>query len=219
MYRTRNEALLADTRVARTWPLIVALVAAVLAAGLAGLVLLRGGSTSFDTAWMMAVREDPNGILFQASMLLNSMGGGIIAWVVIPVVGIAGLILAKRYWGALYWAISLGLSAVVVQVVKHLILRERPAEMLVVSDAGSFPSGHTANAATIAIVLGILFRRAWVWVAGMAAIVVMALSRTYLGAHWVSDTVGGALIGLCVAIVVWAALAVPLLRERLRVRG
>jgi membrane-associated phospholipid phosphatase len=43
----------------------------------------------------------------------------------------------------------------------------------------------------------------------------MALTRTYLGAHWFTDTVGGLLVGAGVALVLWAAFAVPLERERL----
>ncbi|HZK59394.1 MAG TPA: phosphatase PAP2 family protein, partial [Cryobacterium sp.] len=43
-----------------------------------------------------------------------------------------------------------------------------------------------------------------------AWVAVMMLSRTYLGAHWLSDTVGGLLLGIGVAIVVWAPLAAKL---------
>jgi undecaprenyl-diphosphatase len=42
----------------------------------------------------------------------------------------------------------------------------------------------------------------------------MMLSRTYLGAHWISDTVGGMLIGAGVAVILWAPFAFRLYRER-----
>jgi undecaprenyl-diphosphatase len=42
----------------------------------------------------------------------------------------------------------------------------------------------------------------------------MMLSRTYLGAHWVSDTVGGMLVGAGMAVIVWAPFAERLYREQ-----
>jgi membrane-associated phospholipid phosphatase len=45
-------------------------------------------------------------------------------------------------------------------------------------------------------------------------VVLMMWSRTYLHAHWLSDTVGGALIGAGTALLVAAAFAVPMARER-----
>jgi undecaprenyl-diphosphatase len=106
--------------------------------------------------------------------------------------------------------VSVGL----VQLLKALFDRPRPEELLVMTDAGSFPSGHVANAATMAVVLAIVIGRWWVWFAGIAYVVLMALSRTYLGAHWVSDTVAGALIGAGIAVIVWAPLAYRLGKER-----
>ena len=43
----------------------------------------------------------------------------------------------------------------------------------------------------------------------------MAWSRTLLGAHWLSDTIGGALIGAGVVLVLWAFSAHWLEAERL----
>ncbi|WP_166990692.1 phosphatase PAP2 family protein [Paramicrobacterium chengjingii] len=218
MYRTRDEALLAHTKVARFWPLIGALVAVLLVAALAGLVLLRGTPFEADAEWMTSVRESPNSILMHISFVMNFLGGGLIAWVIIPLGGAAAFVLTRKPVAAIYWLLSLGLSAAAVQGVKQLVGRARPLDMLVVSDHGSFPSGHTANAATIAVVLGIVFRRTWIWVVGVLGIVVMAFTRTYLGAHWITDTLAGTLIGVCVAVIAWAALGVPLLKEQLRPR-
>ncbi|GAB2517752.1 phosphatase PAP2 family protein [Paramicrobacterium agarici] len=218
MHRTRDDALLARARVARLWPLTAAGVAALLVAALAVLVLLVDTPFETDTEWMATVREDPNAVLMYVSFVMDVIGGGVIAWAIIPLGGAVAFLLARRPIAASYWLVSLAASAAVVQGVKQLVGRERPLEMLVVSDHGSFPSGHTANAATIAIVLGIVLQRAWIWIIGVLGIVVMALSRTYLGAHWLTDTLGGALIGVCIAIIVWAPLGVPLLKERLRPR-
>lgn len=44
----------------------------------------------------------------------------------------------------------------------------------------------------------------------------MMLSRTYLGAHWISDTVGGMLVGVGVAVIIWAPFALALYREHRR---
>ena len=92
--------------------------------------------------------------------------------------------------------------------------RPRPTEILVHPDFGSFPSGHSANAALIATTLGIIFWRTWIWITGAVYTVLMMLSRTYLGAHWISDTIGGMLVGVGVAVIIWAPFALRLYRER-----
>ena len=61
--------------------------------------------------------------------------------------------------------------------------------------------------------LGIIFPKVWVWIAGLFYTVLMLLSRTYLGAHWLSDTLGGLLIGVGVALIVWAPFATRLRGE------
>jgi len=102
----------------------------------------------------------------------------------------------------------------VVKVLKQVIGRPRPQDILVSPDFGSFPSGHSANAAVMAATLGIILWRTWIWAAGAVYTAAMMLSRTYLGAHWISDTIGGLLVGAGVAVIVWAPLALKVHRER-----
>jgi membrane-associated phospholipid phosphatase len=62
-------------------------------------------------------------------------------------------------------------------------------------------------------VLCIVFWRAWLWAAASVYTVLMMLSRTYLGVHWLSDTVAGLLLGAAVAVILWAPLAARLRQE------
>jgi len=59
----------------------------------------------------------------------------------------------------------------------------------------------------------VLFPRIWVAVVGIAWVFVMAFSRTQVHAHWLSDTVGGALLGTGIALLAAAALTIRLNRE------
>jgi membrane-associated phospholipid phosphatase len=63
----------------------------------------------------------------------------------------------------------------------------------------SFPSGHSASAAGFATGVALESGRAGIIVAPLAAAV--AYSRLHVGAHWLSDVVGGVAIGAGVALL------------------
>lgn len=203
-------------RAARRWPLISASLAVVLTGFLAALIFYRQHDMpfGFDTAWMNEIVEHRSTFWLIPSLVMNSLGGGILGAVVIPVAVFVALLIWRGRWAAIYFAIAAPLSGLLVQLLKNAVGRPRPLEILVNADFGSFPSGHSANAATTAMVLAIVFPLWWVRTAGAAYTVAMMLSRTYLGAHWISDTVGGLLLGAGVALIVWAPLAVRLHTER-----
>lgn len=197
--------------------LLAAGLGGLLAATLLGLlVAVRQGVVGIDELWETGMVELRGPVGDAIAFTMDRLGGGIIGVFVVPVVGAVVLLLCRRPWGAAYFVVASAASAGVVQVLKQFFGRARPEDMLVTSDFGSFPSGHVANAATIAVVVGVIVPRVWVWVAGAAYTVLMALSRTYLGAHWLTDTIGGALVGAGVALLLWAVFALPLERERLR---
>ena len=170
-----------------------------------------------DNWWNGAVATLPPA-LQPLALLLDRLGGGVIATYAVPLGAAALLLLARRPWGALTFLVASAVSVGVVQLLKGAFGRVRPEDMLVISDHGSFPSGHTANAATIAVVVTVLFPRVWVALTGAAWTAAMAFSRTYVHAHWFSDTLGGALIGAGAALLVAAAFTVPLWREQERRR-
>jgi len=196
---------------------VAAGVALLLAVGLGILVTLRAlNPEGIDAEWMEEIVEHRNPFWEVPSLVMNSLGGGVIAVFVVPIVTIVALLVFRRPWAALYFTIAIIVSATAVQILKTAIGRPRPEEILVVSDFGSFPSGHSANAATLAVTLGIVFVRVWIWVAGSVYTLLMMASRTYLGAHWLSDTIGGLLLGAGVAVLLWAPFAAKLYAERAR---
>lgn len=204
----------------RHWPLVSGIAALALAGALGTLIYFRHNLPFFlDQAWMNEVVDSRTPWLDAIALFLNFIGGGWFATILVPVATILTLVLLKRFWGAGFYALAVALSALSVQVLKALFDRPRPEEMLVASDAGSFPSGHVANVATIAVTLAVLLGRTWAWYVGAIAVVLMALSRTYLGVHWMTDTVGGALLGAGIAVIVWAPLASRLKREQERIHG
>ncbi|MFF1877278.1 phosphatase PAP2 family protein [Leifsonia sp. NPDC058230] len=202
-------------RISRRWPVVSASVAVGLVVVLGVLIAFRRTEPfSFDLEWMDEIIEHRSPLWLAPALFFNYAGGGIIGSVVIPVLIFLTLLAFRRPWGAMFFAAASILSVVIVQILKYTVGRARPTDILVHTDTGSFPSGHTANAATMVVVLGILFPRVWVWIAGAAWAILMAVSRTYLGAHWLSDTVGGLLIGAGVAVIVWAPLAYRIAREQ-----
>ncbi|CAN7381450.1 phosphatase PAP2 family protein [Microbacterium sp. LjRoot45] len=150
----------------------------------------------------------------ELSYLLDFLGGGWFATYVVPLGGCLALVAARRWRSGLYFLTASAVSAAIVQLLKAIFGRLRPEDILVISDHGSFPSGHTANAATIAVAAAIIFPRWWVALIGAAWALVMAFSRTQVHAHWLSDTLGGVLIGTGAALIVAAAFTLPLARER-----
>jgi len=66
---------------------------------------------------------------------------------------------------------------------------------LAAAGGNGFPSGHTQGAMVVWSYLAIRFQKAWLWWLAGALILLIPLSRLYLGVHFPMDLVGGYLIG------------------------
>lgn len=187
-------------------------VAIVLLLGL--LVRIDVIAEELDGEWMEEMLEMRGPGWESAALVFDFLGGGWFAIFALPLAVAGAFLIARRPWAALVFILGSAVSAGIVQGLKALFGRLRPEDILLEIDSGSFPSGHAANAATVATLLAVLLARWWVAVAGAVYVILMALSRTYLGAHWITDTVGGALLGVSVALAAWALFAPRLSRER-----
>lgn len=106
-------------------------------------------------------------------------------------------------------------------LIQHAVARERPAspwDYLITQQGNSYPSGHVAAVTSAAIVMVTLVTNTrrrpatvLVWrVSGVLAILVVSLNRLILQAHYISDVIGGILLGAlttCLALLICDAYA------------
>ena len=129
---------------------------------------------------------------------------------------VAGLVVTGRYRaagaafvaGAGAWLASSALKEIVERPRPRLAgLGRVPRE---VADGFSWPSSHAAIAAALATVLLLTFARGR-FGRGLviAAAVLVAVARVYLGAHWGLDVLGGAALGVLAGYVAVLVLKAP----------
>lgn len=115
-------------------------------------------------------------------------------------------------------ALNLGLVVVLNQALKFVIQRPRPDGFRLAEVGGySFPSGHSMAAmAFFGLLVWIVWhyerdrRMRWGLVVALSFVIVMVgLSRVYLGVHYASDVVAGFCVSL-IWLAVYTRLAVPL---------
>ncbi|MBL7945825.1 MAG: phosphatase PAP2 family protein [Flavobacteriales bacterium] len=124
------------------------------------------------------------------------------------------LLLFKDVRAFLMMALSCGLSAIVVQVLKRYFDHDRPfmfkaelgdmhwVEGMELHHHLSFPSGHATAAFSMCYALAVLIgRRMWSLILALSASI-LAYSRVYLSQHFTEDILFGAALGTSTAVVV-----------------
>ena len=100
--------------------------------------------------------------------------------------------------------------------IKDFVKRPRPFEAGIVTrvesdnfltptvgleNSYSFPSGHSQNSASFFAALTLRKKRLWLFFLSSACVVAVMCSRLYLGVHYPSDVLVGAVLGILVALL------------------
>ena len=153
------------------------------------------------TAWAVAHRT---GWLTSVMKVVTWLGS---AAVIIPLAAIVGVyfVMRRHRWQPLaLLAAALAGAIGLYDIIKPLVGRPRPPPTIWIGhfSGAAFPSGHATQSvacyATLAVILGTgRSARAKTVLWSTAALVALAVgaSRVYLGAHWLTDVLGGYTLG------------------------
>ncbi len=127
-------------------------------------------------------------------LMLGLTYGGL---ALLPSLGVTLLLGGQRRRGLMI-LVAITASLILTLIFQYLALRPRPEAvrlLIPTPNFPSFPSGHAAAAFTTAVVWGLTYQRWRWWLLTLTGASLIALSRVYLGYHYPSDIVGGAILG------------------------
>ena len=161
----------------------------------------------FDHVVFAALQKLRTGLVDEVMIAATELGSTMVA---IAVIAAVSVVLAwKRCWRTLaYWLTAVSFAQALVWVLKMTLERARPIAMYDGTDQFSFPSGHAVSSIVLYGFLAFLLAhgqrpkiRLAVTLLAAALVGVIAFSRLYLGAHWLSDVVASLSLGAA-----WVAL-------------
>ncbi|MGI5962793.1 MAG: phosphatase PAP2 family protein [Lawsonibacter sp.] len=165
---------------------------------------------NMDSAILLAIQEVRSDVLDPLMQAYTSLGNAGAIWIFMSVLMLCYKPTRKAGFLALL-AMLLGLVCTNL-ILKPLIARDRPwldvvglIPLIDEPDPCSFPSGHTCAAFAAAMIFWRALPETWFGakVVTMAMAVVMGLSRLYVGVHYPTDVLAGALVGSGCAWTVW----------------
>jgi membrane-associated phospholipid phosphatase len=214
----------AETR-PRRHPLILAAGVALLAVAAAFAAVIaaepvRPFTAPLDRWWLSVVTPWQADPLTRAGEVLSYLAGPWGGTVVVAILVVL-LLWRRRIWTAVFLALAEACGSGLSQLIKHLVERPRPPHPLVRADFGSFPSGHVITTLVVGLALVAALsrpgRRALPLTGVAIAAALMMCCRTYLRAHWLTDTFESVLVASGIALVLWY-LFTPALRREQRIR-
>lgn len=186
--------------------------------------LVFGDFGALDRILLVAVRHaiDHPGAGWAALkriMLLATAAGAFPTLAALTLIGAALLAMARRGAAAVRLVLCAGTGVAVANLVKYVFVRARPEVVphWVQVSSLSFPSGHSADASIVYLLLAGLALdrvgrpsvRRGIASAAFVFVLLIGLSRVYLGVHWPTDVLAGWAFGAA-----WAYVAAPIVTRR-----
>jgi membrane-associated phospholipid phosphatase len=164
--------------------------------------IVRTSFLSIDTAvnlWTITIHNEAAIILAKAISTIFDT----IVLVAASLVIAAALFIKKQKAQSILLLAAMGGDALLVSIIKNIDHVARPANQLLSGSGFSYPSGHSAG---IIVFVGLIVYYVWLHygdkrlrtavLAGFGSIAtVVGFDRIYLNVHWLSDVVGGWLLG------------------------
>jgi undecaprenyl-diphosphatase len=188
-------------------------------------VVQHDGLSSADEpvrTWLLTLRAEPTTIIM---IILAIVFGPIGLPIIVLIVTVAWGFLAKHAWRPMLLAGAMLTGVILAQVIGHIVERHRPPINLMLFGADStfsFPSGHVLGACDFLLVTTYLvFSRRKNPMAAVVAFIVAgvgiffaAVSRLYLGYHWMTDalsalTISLVILGATIALDTWRTARIP----------
>lgn len=108
------------------------------------------------------------------------------------------------YVNVLASVLVMGILKAVVRAPRPFVVLEDIAGKRMGTATGySFPSGHTTTAASFYTSLALLIKKRAFSIIAAIMIVLVGVSRLYLGVHWPNDVFGGLLIGVSISLLLY----------------
>lgn len=155
----------------------------------------------FDMALMKAIHENSNTGLFLFMRIISFLGSGTFLVGLVSLMVVYNLIKKSYFLPKLLLASTLG-SYILNFILKLLVNRTRPLDFFLVDQGGlSFPSGHSMVATSMYLILAYILsnkfkdKKVLIYGLGITMILLMGISRLFLGVHWPTDVLGGYIMG------------------------
>ena len=161
------------------------------------------GGILFDMAILDAIHKSSNPVIFSIMNFISFIGSEKFLFPAIGIVIIVSII-NRRYFITKFLLFNTLGSFLFNHLLKQIFQRTRPLGFFLVEQGGlSYPSGHSMVVMSMYLAIAYLLtreerdprRKRRVYILASIIILLMGVSRIYLGVHWPTDVIGGFIMG------------------------